>query len=155
MTQYVFAPAGAKACRNNWFRIGIEYIGSKQGGVGSAYSKGKRYIRAKLNCSGRAISRSCSVCDKYFNHLYQQYGPDVYFFHKEWCSQIVDLVISYLSDHQNDPSLPQIFVQKNYRDIFNDTYLSRYNQLHWVENTNYRDQGEDAEKIYKALTQLL
>lgn len=50
MSMYVFAPAGPRELRNNLLRVAIEYIGSKQKGIGSPWAKGKRYLRNQLSC---------------------------------------------------------------------------------------------------------
>lgn len=68
MSMYVFAPAGPRELRNNLLRVAIEYIGSKQKGIGSPWAKGKRYLRNQLSCSGTAIKRACAVENKILNH---------------------------------------------------------------------------------------
>lgn len=155
MAQYVFAPAGLEKRRNSLFRVAVEYIGSKQKGPGSDFSKGKRFIKSALNCSGRSISLACSIKDKYFNHEYKQYGTEVYYYHKEWCHQIVNFVISYLIENKNDPKLPQAFAQRDFKTVFDDTYSSRYSQLRWVKTNNYRNQQDDAGNILYKLDDVL
>ena len=154
MSQYVFSPAGSTARRNALFKNGIEYIGSKQKGSGSNFSKGKRYLKSVLHCSSRSISLSCSVKDKIYNHNYLQYGPEVYYYHKEWCAKILKIVISYLIDNQNDPFLPQVFANSDYLMIFNKIYSARNSQLHWVATTNYKNQGTDAQSIYNEINKM-
>lgn len=101
MSMYVFAPAGPRELRNNLLRVAIEYIGSKQKGIGSPWAKGKRYLRNQLSCSGTAIKRACAVENKILNHDFQQYGTSVYYYQKRDCARIVEAVMSYIADHIN------------------------------------------------------
>ena len=59
---YVFAPTenGEKKNERNLRKI-IEYIGSKQSGIGSNTSKGLRYIKTQLSCT-RAYLKTQKSC---------------------------------------------------------------------------------------------
>ena len=60
MRIYIFALAGSDKSQNNILEKCIEYIGSKQSGYGSNSAKGRRFLKRKLGCSGRAIKRTVS-----------------------------------------------------------------------------------------------
>lgn len=66
----------------------------------------------------------------------------------------MDLVIQYLCDHINDDSLPQVFSEKDYNTLLDLVYSHRLSQLEWVRNENYKNQHDDAERIYNDLITL-
>lgn len=59
MSIYVFAPAGLDKLQNSTLEKCIEYIGSKQSGYGSNSAKGRRFLKRKLGCGGRAYKKDC------------------------------------------------------------------------------------------------
>lgn len=154
MSMYVFAPAGPRELRNNLLRVAIEYIGSKQKGIGSPWAKGKRYLRNQLSCSGTAIKRACAVENKNLNHDFQQYGTSVYYYQKRDCARIVEAVMSYIADHINAEDLPQIFGNHNFSELVQMVYNHRISQVEWVSNMNYKEQGSEAEIVYENLDKL-
>lgn len=154
MSMYVFAPAGAIKLRNSFLKLGVEFIGSQQPGCGSSWAKGKRYIKAKLMCSGTAIKRTCVVKNKVFNHNFEEYGTEVYYYHKEYCAKIVEIILDYLMLHINDPDLPQVFCSADLSTLLDITYSHRISQVKWVSVQNYKDQGEDAECVYNDLNSI-
>ncbi len=155
MSMYVFAPAGSDAFRNGLMKRAIEFIGSQESGFGSPWAKGKRYIKKEVpSSSGRAIKRSCVVVDKYFNHDFNEYGTEVYYYHKDCCDQIIATVLKYIVSNQNEGTLPQAFSNLNFEELLEKTNGHRISQLKWVENTDYKRQGEAAEKVCKKLNRL-
>lgn len=154
MSMYIFAPAGDKQLRNTFLKIGVEYIGSKQPGFGSSLAKGKRYIKSKLSCSGIAIKRAYSVNFKVINHDYKQLGTEVYYYHKDYCAEIVELILNYIVKNIEDPTLPQVFREVDFRQLLLKVYSHRISQLNWVRNKDYKGQRECAEQLYKKFVEM-
>lgn len=155
MSIYIYAPAGPIQLRNTLLEAGVNFIGSQQSGFGSSWGKGKRYIKSKLHCSGRAIKRACVVKNKVLDHDYEQYGTDVYYYHKDYSADIVRLVLDYLVAHINDALLPQVFSKSDFKQLLSIVYSHRISQLEWVSTCNYRDQGEDATQLYQKFKELM
>jgi hypothetical protein len=151
---YVYAPAGALKLRSSLLESGVKFIGSQQYGVGSNWSKGKRYIRKCVNCSGTAIKRACVVKCKVIHHDYNELGLEVYYFHKDYSARIVKAILDYLVLHIDDPELPQSFSHADFKALLNMTYSHRISQLRWVCVQNYQGQGNAAEQIYNLLNNL-
>lgn len=151
---YIYAPAGPVQLRNSLLRSGVEFIGSQQSGFGSSWAKGKRYIKNKLCCSGTAIKRTCVVKNKVIGHDYEQYGTEIYYYHKDCCADIVKLVLDYLLANINNPLLPQVFGNFDYKQLLSIVYAHRISQLMWVITTNYKDQGECAAQVYRKFQKL-
>ncbi len=155
MSMYVFAPAGSDAFRNGLMKLAIEFIGSQESGFGSPWAKGKRYIKREVpSCSGRALKRACVVVDKYFNHDFNEYGTEVYYCHKECYDKIIATVLRYIVSNQDKDALPQTFSNLSFNELLEKTNGHRISQLKWVENTDYKGQGEAAEKISQKLNRL-
>lgn len=154
MSMYIFAPAGPIKLQNSLLKSGVEFIGSQQSGFGSSWAKGKRYIKSKLFCSGTAIKRACDVKDKIYKHDYEQYGTKVYYYHKDYCADIVKLVLDYLIAHINNPTLPQVFSNLDYEQLLSIVYSHRISQIRWVISNNYKAQGECAMQLYKKFNDL-
>lgn len=154
MATYIFAPAGAQQLRNSFLKLAVEFIGSQQPGRGSYWAKGKRYIKEKTHCSGRAIKRACVVKNKVINNDYQEYGIDVYYFHKDYSAEIVCTILNYLVLHNSDPDIPSVFYNLNFHVLLDRTYSHRISQVKWVSIQNYKGQGEEARKIYHDLSTL-
>lgn len=154
MSMYVFAPAGPQDFQNNLLRIAIEFIGLHEKGCGSSWAKGKRYLKGKLSCSGMAIKRACMVKNKYINHDYEEYGAGVYYYQKDDCVHIVETVINYLVEHQEDDALPQIFYNCDFQELLVKIYGHRISQVEWVRNIDYKGQSEAAEMVCESLNKL-
>lgn len=154
MSKYIFALAGATSSHNTLLKLGVEYIRSKQSGFGSSWAKGKRYIKANLMCSSNAIKRACVIKSKIFNHDYNEYGTDVYYYHKDYCSLIVKCVLDYIVNNIDDPALPQAFRESSVASLLELTYKHRISQVRWVSVNNYKEQGDDAKKMYIELKNL-
>lgn len=154
MSKYVYAPAGSIKLRNELLKSGVEFIGLHQSGFGSSWAKGKRYIKNELRCSGTAIKKACIVKDRMHKHDFKQYGTEVYYYHKDYCSKIVKIILDYLVLHIKDPALPQAFANADFATLLNLTYSHRISQIKWVSIINYQEQGNDAERIYNDLNNL-
>lgn len=154
MSKYVFAPAGPNELHNNCMRLAIEFIGSQQKGFGSAWAKGKRYLRDNLQCSGTAIKRACVVKDKYFNHDFQEYGTGVYYYQIENCARIVEYTLNYIVRSQNEAGLPQALCNSDFHKLFEKSYSHRISQIEWVRDMNYKDQRENADIVCEKLNSL-
>jgi hypothetical protein len=154
MAMYIFAPAGPYKLRSSLLRVGVEFIGSQQPGFGSPWAKGKRYIKDQLLCSGTAIKRACVTTNKFINHDFEQYGTEVYYYHKDYCVDIVTFVLDYLVAHMNDPSLPHVFNHSSYAQLLSLVYSHRISQIKWVTQNNYRNQGEGAMHLDEKFTAL-
>lgn len=149
MGQYIFAPAGPSRLRSRRLKNCIEFIGSTQGGYGSNLAKGKRYLKSKIPaCSGTAIKRAMKTMVKVHNHDFQKYGVDVFYYHKEVCSDILFEVIKFIISYGNDDvktrllgTIPQL---EEYVDLI---YRYRISQLKWVCDENYKGQHDEASKL--------
>ena len=146
MGYYVYAPAGADSLQHDNLQKCIEYIGSFQKGHGSNKAKGIRYIKKKLKCSAAAIKRTISVYERTYKHDYQQYGLRVYYYHKEFCAQIISEIISFLMNN-GMPCLAQIESISEKKGYINYLYRNQLVQLKWVLCVDYKFQGKDAEAI--------
>lgn len=102
MARYIYAPA--QTC--NWYGSKIyrcvEYIGSQQKGRGNDVSKGRRYLKNKLKCSGNAIRRAMRTEERTYNHDYQTYGLDVYYYHKDYSDLILGEIIQFIRQNASD-----------------------------------------------------
>lgn len=154
MSMYVFAPAGPEKLHNNLLRMAIEFIGLQEKGVGSSWSRGKRYLKDRLSCSGTAIKRACVVKNKYVNHDYKEYGAEVYYYQKNDCARIVETVLEYIVDHKDENTLPQVFSNCGFKDLLEKAYGHRISQIEWVRDMDYKKQGKAAEEVYKKLNEL-
>ncbi|MGI6064151.1 hypothetical protein [Blautia sp.] len=154
MSMYVYAPAGAINLRNLLLKYGVEFIGSKQPGHGSNWAKGKRYIKEKLMCSGTAIKRACVVKNKIIHHDFEEYGVEVYYYHKDFSAQIVKVILEYIVMNINDPELPQGLNNADFHALLERTYSHRISQVKWVSIQDYKGQGEIAEHVYNELNSL-
>lgn len=148
MSNYVFAPAGPIALESGMLTKCVEYIGSTQTGCGSNFSKGKRYLKYKLGCSGKSIKRTLRRKPKIFGHDFQNYGIDVYYYHIDFCVKIVQEIIYYIKVNSNDDVKTLIFgsvpPEHMYRDLL---YGHRISQLHWVDVVNYKAQRAQAQNL--------
>ncbi len=154
MSKYVFAPAGPKELNNNCMRLAIEFIGSQQKGGGSAWSKGKRYLRNNLQCSGTAIKRACVVKDKYINHDFQKYDTRVYYYQIENCARIVEYTLDYIVQSQNKTGLPQALRDSDFHKLLEESYGHRISQIEWVRDVDYKDQRDNACIVCEQLNSL-
>ena len=148
MGRYVFSPAGAQSLQSNTLQRCIEYIGSKQKGSGSNQAKGKRYLKDKLNCSGTAIKRTMQKRYKVIGNEFQVYGLEVYYYHKDYCVDILKETIEFLRKDTDEESKIQLLgfipADDQYLDLL---YAHRIQQLQWVRNEDYKGQGESAQRI--------
>lgn len=148
MSNYVFAPAGPTTLESGMLIKCVEYIGSTQTGFGSNFSKGKRYLKYRLNCSGTAIKRALQRKPKIFGHDFQDYGIDVYYYHIDFCAKIVQEIISYVKVNSNDDVKISIFGSVPRENMYcNLLYGHRISQLHWVEVENYKAQRARAQDL--------
>lgn len=149
MGVYIFAPAGPDKLQNNILQKCVEYIGSRQVGYGSNSAKGRRYLKHMLNCSSRAIKRTISKKYKIINNReFETFGISVYYYHSDFCAEIVEKIIDYIDDNADDVFKNRIFgcipIGEKYLDL---TYAPRLSQLEWVQNEDYQGQGERARNI--------
>lgn len=149
---YVFAPTanGEKRDEKNFRKI-VEYIGSKQAGIGSNTAKGLRYIKNELGCSGAAIKFLYKSSKKILNHNIEQYGTNVYRYN-EFCCGIIGILIEHIPQYIEDNS-DKIELNKNSK-IFNKfdwLFFNQYVAIKWVENENYQQQREKASEIISRL----
>ena len=154
MGYYIFAPAGPVKLQSNLLQKCVEYIGATQTGHGSNLSKGKRYLKYKINCSGTAIKRTIQTRPKVIGNDYQMYGIDVYYYHTEVCVDIVQEIIQYIKIHSNDTVKKKIFTHipnddERYIDLL---YAHRISQLYWVSDEDYKGQGKKARKLIDRFT---
>lgn len=146
MGDYVFAPAGPDKLQNNILEKCVEYIGSRQVGYGSNSAKGRRYLKHALNCSGRAIKRTISKKYKIINNReFETFGISVYYYHSDFCAEIVEAIIDYIDSNADDTFKNNTFgcipIGEKYLDL---SYSFRLSQLTWVKNEDYQGQGEKA-----------
>ena len=149
MSIYVFAPAGLDKLQNSTLEKCIEYIGSKQSGYGSNSAKGRRFLKRKLGCSGRAIKRTVSKKYKIIRNIkFETFGTDVYYYHSVFCAQIVGEIIDYINCDADSSFRNEKFENiATGEDYLNKSYKYRLEQLGWVKNTNYQNQGMKAKNI--------
>lgn len=149
MSIYVFAPAGPDKLQNNILEKCIEYIGSKQAGYGSNSAKGRRFLKCKLGCSGRAIKRTVSKKCKIINHIeFETFGTDVYYYHSVFCARIVEEIIDYINRNADTSFKNAVFKSiTTGEDYLNETYAYRLSQLKWVRIENYQNQGTKAKHV--------
>lgn len=149
MSIYVFAPAGSDKQQNNILEKCIEYMGSKQTGYGSDSAKGRRFLKHKLGCSGRAIKRTVSKKYKIIRNIeFETFGTDVYYYHSVFCAQIVGEIIDYINRNADSSFKNDIFKSiTTGEDYLNKSYAYRLEQLGWVKNTNYQNQGMKAKHV--------
>ena len=148
MGYYIYAPVGAFREKTNVLVKCVEFIGSRQDGIGSDYAKGKRYLKRKIpNCSSRAIRRTVKICEKVYNHDYEKYGLDVYYFHKELCARIVEEILDYMIRQDTQTKINIFGRDINKSETINIMCDHRIDQLEWVANTDYKEQGEAAGNI--------
>lgn len=149
MGVYVFTPAGPDKLQNNILEKCVEYIGSRQVGYGSNSAKGRRYLKHELNCSGRAIKRTISKKYKIINNReFETFGIAVYYFHSDFCAEIVEKIIDYIDGNADDIFKNHTFgcipIGEKYLNL---SYAHRLSQLEWVQNEDYYGQGEKARNI--------
>lgn len=152
MSNYVFAPAGPAILDSDESGMLIkcvEYIGSTQPGCGSKFSKGKRYLKYRLGCSGNAIKRALRKKAKVFGHDFQEYGIDVYYYHIDFCAKIVQEIISYINTYSTDEVKKSIFGGRipSGHEYCDSLYRHRISQLRWVEAENYKNQRARAQDL--------
>ena len=149
MSFYVFAPAGPDKLQNNILEKCIEYIGSKQSGYGSNNAKGRRFLKRKLGCSGRAIKRTVSKkCKIIRNTAFETFGTDVYYYHSFFCAQIVREIIYYINSNADILFKNVVFESiATGEDYLNKSYAYRLSQLKWVRIEDYQNQGTKAKNI--------
>lgn len=149
---YVFAPTanGEKRDEKN-FRDIVEYIGSKQAGIGSNIAKGLRYIKKELGCSSTTIKFLYKSSKKIIKHDVEQYGTNVYRYN-EFCRGIIGILIEYIPQYIKDNS-DNIELNKNSTNSekFDWLFLNQFVALKWVENEDYKKQREKASKIIATL----
>lgn len=148
MSQYIFAPAGPVDLQSNILKRCIEYIGSTQAGYGSNLSKGKRYLKYKLSCSGTAIKRAMQSSVKVFGHDFETYGINVYYYHKEACVGILKETIDFVMSHSSEAVKVDIFgCIPSPNEYISILYAYRISQLRWVYNQDYKGQRSEAEEL--------
>lgn len=149
---YVFAPTenGEKKNERNLRKI-IEYIGSKQSGIGSNTSKGLRYIKTQLSCTNNAIKFLYKSGIKILNHDFEQYGVYVYKYN-EYCRDILGIIIEYIPQYIEE-NLGDDCLHRNMTNAekFYWLFSNQYRAIEWVENNNYKNQYEKANKILSML----
>lgn len=146
MGSYVFAPAGPQKQRSTLIKACVEQIGAQQVGFGSNYAKGRRYLKSKLHCSGTAIKRAVSVRPKVLGNDFETYGVDVYYYHVDFCVDILKEVIDYVKA-SNEIQM-QIFDVPPKEDEYSKClYGHRISQLCWVRDEDYQGQREQAAKL--------
>lgn len=156
---YVFAPTENCEKRDERnFRIIIDYIGSKQTGIGSYTAKGLRYIKEQLGCSNTTIKFLYKSSLKVLNHDFEQYGVYVYRYN-EYCRGILSILCEYLSQYTEDknmmnkenPSYIQLNNHMTKSQKFDWLFSNQYRAIEWVEKNNYKNQHEKANEIIFSL----
>ena len=149
MGKYVYSPAGALGTRSNIIQKCVEYIGGLQTGKGSDIGKGARYLKSKIpNCSVRAIKRAIKTYPRIYKHEFDKYGLEVYYYHVDYCAEIVKEVMEFIYCHSNDDEKKRIFgIMPNREEYLNLLYEARLSQLRWVRREDYMNQGRQAEII--------
>lgn len=152
MGKYVFAPSGNSSETIRVLKQCIEYIGNKQQGSGSAYSRGKRYLRQQLRCSGASIKNLFKTSIKISNHDFEKYGLYVFRYDKKQCSKILIEIISYIELNANPTEKDRLLGAQNSNKLYLDLiFSSQKSKLDWVRNHNYKCQREDAKLIINEL----
>ena len=141
---YVFAPAGPAKLHSDMLKKCIEFIGSKQVGGGSDYAKGRRYLKYKLQCSGRSIKRAVQSKPKLWVHDFETYGIDVYYYHVDYCAAILRETIDYINDCSDDVKEKLLGTVPGRNDYLDLLYKHRISQLKWVEIEDYEGQSAQA-----------
>ena len=146
---YIYSPAGTPNLLNitpSVLERCVIYIGSTEKGIGigSNFARGMRYLRNKLRCSGKAIKRTCKKTWKIKYGDRKEYGSYVYYYHLIFCDKIVQAIIDELkplSDIKKKELLG--FIPRD-GEYLNAVYEHRLSQLRWVDNQDYKEQGEYA-----------
>lgn len=155
MARYIYAPAQTR----NWYGSKIyrcvEFIGSQQKGRGNDVSKGRRYLKNKLKCSGNAIRRAMRIEERTYRHDYKIYGLDVYYYHKDYSDLIIEEIINFVRQNASDSKKEEIF------EIIptDDQYLSliywhQLDCLEWVADFDYKHQGKDARILHNRFSDI-
>ena len=63
-------------------------------------------------------------------------------------------VLDYIVNNIDDPALPQAFRESSVESLLELTYKHRISQVRWVSVNNYKEQGDDAKKMYIELKNL-
>lgn len=149
---YVFAPTanGEKRDEKNFRKI-VEYIGSKQAGIGSNTARGLRYIKNELGCSGTTIKFLYKSSKKVFHHNIEKYGTNVYRYN-EFCRGIIGVLIEHIPQYIKDNS-DNIKLNKNSTNSekFDWLFFNQFVAIKWVENEDYQQQREKASEIISML----
>ena len=149
---YVFAPSvdGEKAEVLTFKRI-VEYIGSKQTGIGGNYAKGKRYLKSRLNCSGTAIKRLYKTAFKVENNKFKTNGTYVFKYNND-CDIILSELINWLENlNPNSDDYKNLHVADANGDYFKWLFSQQYLLLGWVVTNDYCHQRNRAQEIYDKL----
>ncbi len=150
--KYVKAPSvnGEKTEIITFKRI-VEYIGSKQIGIGSEYAKGKRYLRYKLKCSGSAIKGLYKTSFRVIKNEFREKGTYVFRYSID-CENILRELISWIEIvNPASEDYTKLNISDAKGDYFNWLFLKQYIMLRWVVETNYNNQSESAKIIYDRL----
>lgn len=151
-SKYLFTPSGETQETVEILKKSIEFIGSKQAGIGSNYAKGKRYLKKEFGCSGTAIKYLFKTFPKRWNHKYETLGIYVYRFDKNKCVDILLGIINFFETNANDTEIDRFFYQIVRPIAYLDVLFStQEDKIEWVYNHNYQDQREDADKILQGL----
>lgn len=152
---YVFAPTENCEKRNERnFRNIIEFIGSKQTGIGSSTAKGLRYIKEQLGCSNTAIKFLYKSSLKFYNHDFEQFGVYVYKYN-EYCRGILSILIEYTSQYiEENQNHNQLHRNMTDSEKFYWLFSNQYRAIEWVKNNNYKNQYEKASEIISTLEYL-
>lgn len=149
MARYIYAPAQT----SNWYGSkiyrSVEFIGSQQKGRGNSISKGRRYLKKKLGCSGNAIRRAMRTEERIYKHDYTQFGLDVYYYHKDYSDKIIREIIQFVLQNASDNIKKKIFdtipTDEQYLPLI---YWHQLDCLEWVADSDYKRQGEEARILH-------
>lgn len=145
MGRYIYAPANT----NNWYGSRIyrcvEFIGSTQKGRGNKIAKGRRYLKKKVGCSGNAIRRAMRTEERSYKHDYQQYGLDVYYYHKDYANIILQEIIDFVRENACADKIEELFdCVPNDDQYLQLIYWHQLRRLDWVAVMDYKKQGDSA-----------
>lgn len=156
MSNYIIAPIGTSSETVLILKKCIEFIGSKQNGSGSDYSKGKRYIKSQTKCSGNSIKNLYKSCVKLINHDFEKMGFYVYKIHKNKCADILVEIITYINLYADETTKNRIFYDIARPLLYIDILFGKQkSKLKWVAIHNHQNQREDANTLINKLNSII
>lgn len=147
MSYYIYGPTAHDNFINRDLQFCIRLIGEQQTGKGSFDAKGRRFIKSETHCSNWAIKR---LYRSRINLIVQKdnLGNYSFSFHSETTAIILNKIIFYINNSLAERQKNELVAHFNKSKINTRTIFDAQKTcLQYIDNVNYKNQGEKAEKI--------